>query len=69
MPQKQPNYFLKFTGMAVQMGLVIGLSAWLGQYLDGYFSNKKPVYTILLSLLGIGAAMYLTIKDLIKPKP
>lgn len=55
--------------MALQMGLVIGISAWGGKKLDLYFSNKTPVCTIVFSLLGISAAMYLVLKDLIKPKP
>lgn len=54
--------------MVFQMGLIIGLAAWGGQKLDDHYQNKKPVYTIILSLFGIAAAMYLTLKDFIKPK-
>lgn len=50
------------------MGLVIGLTAWGGQKLDTYYKNTTPVFTIVLSLLGIFAALYLVLKDLIKPK-
>lgn len=54
--------------MAIQMGAVIGLSAWGGNKLDTVYQNKQPVYTIVLCLLGIGAALYIVLKDFIKPK-
>ena len=66
--QKQPNPFFKYSNMAIQLGVAIGLSAWGGSKLDHYFKNSKPVFTIVLSLLGIGGALYLILKDLIKPK-
>ncbi len=54
--------------MVIQMGLTIGIAAWGGNKLDVYFKNSKPVYTAILSLLGIAAALYLVLKDFIKPK-
>ena len=63
-----PNPFFKYSNMAIQMGLIIGLSAWGGQKLDGHFQNKTPVYTIVLCLLGICVSLYLVLKDFIKPK-
>lgn len=65
---KQPNLFFKYSNLAIQMGLIIGLSAWGGQKLDTYYQNKQPVLTIILSLLGIAIAMYLVLKDFIRPK-
>jgi hypothetical protein len=63
-----PNPFLKYGNLAIQMGVIIGLSVWGGQKLDSHYKNITPVFTIVLSLLGIGASLYLVIKDLIKPK-
>lgn len=68
MPQKPPNLFLKYSNLALQMGLIIGLSAWGGNKLDAYYKNTIPVFTIVLSLLGIGSSLYLVLKDFIKPK-
>jgi F0F1-type ATP synthase assembly protein I len=65
---EQPNQLLKYSNLALQMGLVIGFSAWGGQKLDTYFKNTQPICTIILSLLGIVIAMYLVLKDFIKPK-
>ena len=66
--QKQPNQFFKYSNLAIQMGLIIGLSSWGGSKLDEHYHNATPVFTIVLSLLGIGIAMYLVLKDLIRPK-
>ena len=68
MPQKPPNLFLKYSNLALQMGVIIGLSAWGGNKLDAYYKNTIPVFTIVLSLLGIGSSLYLVLKDFIKPK-
>lgn len=66
--QKQPNPFFKYGNMAIQMAVVIGLSVWGGKQLDEHYQTKKPYYTIVLSLVGIGMALYLTLKDLINPR-
>ena len=67
-PQKQPNPYLKYSTMAFQMLAVIGLGCWGGDKLDKMYQNTTPVFTIVLSLVSIFVAMYLAIKDLIKPK-
>lgn len=53
--------------MAFQMAVTIAVGAWGGRKLDIYFQNNKPVYTIILSLLGIAGGLYLVLKDFIKP--
>ncbi|MDO8999232.1 MAG: AtpZ/AtpI family protein [Bacteroidota bacterium] len=63
---KQPNQLLKYSNLAIQMSVIIGLAAWGGNKLDIYYKNETPIYTIVLSLLGIGAALYIVLKDLIK---
>jgi hypothetical protein len=49
------------------MAVTIGLGAWGGKKLDEHFQNEKPICTIILSLLGIFTALYLVLKDFIKP--
>ena len=65
LPRKQPNTLLRFSNLGIQMGVIIGLSVWGGTKLDDYFKTKDPYYTIVLSLLGIGAAFYVVIKGVI----
>jgi F0F1-type ATP synthase assembly protein I len=69
MPKReQPNLFFRYGNMAIQMAVIIGLSCWGGDRLDKHYHNDTPVYTIILSLLGIGVALYLVLKDFIHPK-
>ena len=50
--------------MAVQLFVLAGVGAWLGQLLDKHFSTPKPYFTILLILLFTGVFFYRLVKDL-----
>ncbi len=39
-------------------GFYIFIGAYGGDYLDHYFSNPKPIYTIIGSLLGVSLGLY-----------
>jgi hypothetical protein len=54
--------------MAIQMALIIGLGCWGGYKLDKTYPNKFHIWTIVLSLFSIFAALYVALKDFIKPK-
>jgi ATP synthase protein I len=69
-PQKPLNDYAKYSGLAVQMALIIGGGCYGGYKLDEYFKNNEtPIFTIILSLVSIALAMYMVLKDFIKPKP
>lgn len=55
-----------FSGIAIQMGVVIALGAFLGVFLDKKFPNEYSAYTIICSLAGVFLAMYSVIKQLQK---
>jgi MFS-type transporter involved in bile tolerance (Atg22 family) len=63
---KQHNKILVFSGMAFQMGAIIGLGAWGGVKLDEKFQTGSKIFTISLSLASIFIAMYLVIRDVLK---
>ena len=63
--QKKLNY-MKYSGMAFQMGLIILAGALAGRKLDAYMATSKPYMTLLFSLLAIAAALYVSLKDLLK---
>lgn len=52
--------------MAFQMAAVIALAVYGGKKLDHYYHTSKPWFTIGLSLAGIGASLYLTLRDLLR---
>jgi ATP synthase protein I len=60
------KYFARYSGMAFQMIGIILVTTWGGIKLDKLTGNHTPVFTIILSLLGVFAAIYTAIKDLIK---
>ena len=48
------------------MGVIIGGFAWLGNYLDKRQDNVTAWWTLGLTLFGVGSALYLMIKEVIK---
>ena len=69
--QKSPenkgiNDFAKYSGIAFQMVAIILLTTWGGIELDKITKFNTPVFTIILSLLGVFAAIYTAVKDFIK---
>lgn len=57
---KLANAF-QYSAMAFQMGIIIGLSAFAGLKLDRWFETKV-LFTLILSLSGVFAALYFFIK-------
>jgi F0F1-type ATP synthase assembly protein I len=65
-PNKGIQDFARFTGLAFQMIGIILVTVWGGVKLDKLTGWHTPVFTIVLSLLGVFAAIYTAIKDFIK---
>jgi hypothetical protein len=51
--------------MGFQMVIIILLFYWAGSKLDERAGSEKPVYTAILSLLGVFAGLYIVLKDFI----
>lgn len=66
---KRENQYAKYSGMGFQMLITIGLGTYLGVKLDEWQQNHTPVWTLVLSLASIAAAMYNFIRQLPKPWP
>jgi len=65
--RKQPDFsYMRYASMGTQMLIIIGLGVFGGYYLDKYLELKIPVFTLTLSLLSVGIAIYLSIKDFLK---
>lgn len=58
--------FGKYSGIAFQMIGIIFITTWGGTKLDKLTGLQTPVFTIVLSLLGVFAAIYTAVKGFIK---
>ena len=56
--------YLKYSGMAFQMGIIILVGTYAGKRLDSHFQSERPYLTVLMALLSIFAALYVSLKDL-----
>lgn len=70
-PEKKPlsdglHNFARYSGMAFQMLTIILITVWGGVKLDKVLKLETPVFTIVLSLLGVFAALYTSLRDFIK---
>jgi F0F1-type ATP synthase assembly protein I len=58
--------FAKYSSIAFQMIGIILITVWGGVKLDKLTGWNTPVFTIILSLLGVFGAIYTVIRDFIK---
>ena len=49
--------------MGFQMIAIILLFYWAGSKLDQRAASEKPVYTAVLTVLGVFAGLYIVLKD------
>lgn len=64
--RKQVNKYLKFTGLAMQMGAIIGGGVWLGVVLDEKYNGGGRAWTVGCALFGVAAALYVVLKEVIR---
>jgi F0F1-type ATP synthase assembly protein I len=65
-PETPFKSYTKYSGIAVQMIAIILVSVWGGRKLDELAGTEVPVFTAVISLLGVVVAIYTSIKDLIR---
>lgn len=58
------NKVLFYTNLAIQMGIIIGIGTYFGNYLDKSFQNQTPWWTLILSLSSVFLAFYQIITTL-----
>jgi len=60
------NNYARFSGVGFQMLATIGVGVWGGIKLDNNYPNNYQVFTVICSLISIGVALYLVIKQVTK---
>ncbi|WP_233752643.1 AtpZ/AtpI family protein [Flavilitoribacter nigricans] len=66
--RKGTQNYMKYSGMAIQMGVIILIGTYSGMWLDEKFQTNTPWFTVGLALLSIFAALYVSLKDLFTNK-
>lgn len=61
---KPVNNYIKYTGIAFQMVVIIGVFAFIGYELDTRAAHSTMWVTAILSLIGVFISLYLVIKSL-----
>ncbi|WP_435135513.1 AtpZ/AtpI family protein [Formosa sp. A9] len=64
-PKKPLNKYVRFTSIALQMGLTIYLGSLLGAWLDQKFGNTNQLYYKIVTLLAVFMAMYSVIRQVL----
>lgn len=58
--------YARYSSLAFQMFAIIGLGIFGGVKLDQWLETEFPLFTVLLSIVSVAAAIYTAIKDLIR---
>jgi len=64
--KKQLNPYIRFTSIAIQMGLTIWLGSQLGGWLDSKYGDDSQLYFKIVTLFSVFIAMYAVIKQVVK---
>lgn len=57
-PKQEINSYLKYSGLGLQLLLVILVSGWIGYKIDKLLSFKFPVFMLLLGFAGFAGTLY-----------
>ena len=68
-PDKLLFNYAKYSTIGIQMIVIICGGVFGGIQLDKWLHLKFPVFTLVLSILSVFVAMYLSVKDILKDKP
>ncbi|MDH4057237.1 MAG: AtpZ/AtpI family protein [Cyclobacteriaceae bacterium] len=68
-PKKQSpsNTYLKYSGLAIQLLVSIGVFGWIGYKLDKYLGIQFPVFLLIFGFSAFVGMMYLLYRSINKP--
>ena len=58
-----PNTLIKYSGMSTKIALAILAGVYGGKYLDEKWNLETPIFTLILSMVGLALALYIIIKE------
>lgn len=65
-PKKQNpfNSYLRYSGLALQLLVTIGVFGWLGYQLDRYLSLTFPAFMLVFGLIALAGMLYQVYRSL-----
>ena len=66
-PEKGLNQYARYSGMALQMVVIILAGSFGGLKLDQWL-NTQPVFTVFLSVAAVFLSIFVVTRDLLKKK-
>ncbi|MFN8273769.1 MAG: AtpZ/AtpI family protein [Flavobacteriaceae bacterium] len=57
-PPRKPNKWLALINIPIQMGIIVFLFSYLGNWLDEKYPNPHTVYVKILTLVGVAISFY-----------
>ncbi|HNW97650.1 MAG TPA: AtpZ/AtpI family protein [Bacteroidales bacterium] len=67
-PKNTLRDYGRYSSIAFQMLVIIGVGIFGGFKLDEYLKLKFPVFVLIFSFLSVALAIYYVVKDLIRKK-
>lgn len=65
LPTKQLSKWVQFSQAGLQMAVTIAVFTLGGVWLDNEYQGVAPLFTVILSLVGVFVAMYSVIRQVI----
>jgi Sec-independent protein secretion pathway component TatC len=57
-PKKKFDDFIRYSGLAFEMAVIMGFGVWLGIKIDDWLNFEFPAFTLGLMILSVLAAIY-----------
>jgi len=64
-PKKKFDDFIRYSSLAFEMIVIMGVGTWSGILIDGWLELKFPVFTLVLMILSVVGAIYYAIRKFI----
>lgn len=55
---KPYNTYLKYSGLAIQLVVTIGVAGWLGHLLDNYLDLRFPLFIVIFTIAAFAGVLY-----------
>ena len=61
-PKKQFDDFIRYSSLAFEMMIIMGIGVWLGVKIDQWLNMSFPAFTLGLMILSVIGAIYHAIR-------